>query len=463
MNTLKEIEEVKIFSEAIYQKNLWYPYTIKKVLDSGFYKKRLKENQNDLDYIIYKLEQFCHCLMEYPQVNRFNLSQVVFSLLKNNDSFICMSEKEINKKIIQKELNKIDFAIINDEIQERMIIDTKSHKDKDVDFKDPEELEKIILNLINTYNFPYSDILTKFFLELNLADIFKFRNDYKSKNIKRTEIGLMNLLNHLNYLIYILDATFEKDDLFIFRMLELYLFSKNELKDYFIYCLSFDNSNFMKASENISERNIGILLKGFSDGMLHIKECYFVEFSKFDNSEFGTFRNSTKQYRYDCLKDFCSKLDNKSIYTIYSISHIEKDIETLDYIKELDDLAKDVKAKKKKILMTKQELTEKQRTLILDIMDKIKYDSNKFKDITLNNLYQVGRMITFLSFKICIESHDYDVKITKNNRDLVWHVKDNNEKFIREVCVCVADVERIISLIYRHIEETKLKIEYNLS
>ena len=476
MTKVKELEVknvVEIVEELIYQKNLWYPYTIRKVLCSKTFQKYLKDySEEQINKIIFVMENICHWIKGKPNVNIFNLSNVVSSLFIENNEILKYSldfieKKELNieqsgySKIIERKLNKIDYKVLNEKVTDELIIQ-KFNSVKEVDFKNTIELEKTLLKLINNNNLPYSDILTKFFLELDLTDAFKFRNDYKSKDIKKTEKGLLNLLNYLNHLAYILDVTFKKNNLFIFRMLELYLFSKKELKDYFISCLSFDNSNFMATSKNISEKNNAILLKGFTNGLLHIKECYFFESSKFDNSDLGIFRNFTRQYRYDFIKDFCSKLDNNSIYTIYSIGHIEKDTETINHIKELDDLAKDINSKKIKVLMTKQELTEQQRILILDIMDKIQYDSNKFKDIVLNNLYQIGRMATFLSFKVCIENYDYDVRITKNNKDLVWHVFDNRKKIIRELCVCVGDVERIIKLINKYIKEKELLEQYNL-
>ncbi len=477
MTKAKDLEVnnvVKIVEETIYQMNIWYPYTIRKVLCSKLCQEYLKNDINiKIEKIIYVIENVCHWLKGKPHVKLLNLSSVIDVVLIENDEILkkiiyCVEKNEIDieknglDKVLDIELKKIDFKLLNSRIYEDSLIISKSASSEEIDFKNTEELEKIILNLINSNNLSYSDLLTKFFIELDLEYFFKFRNDYKIKRIKRNENGLITILNYLNVLIYKLDEVFERDNLFLIRMLEIYLFPKTQLKDYFIQCLMLDDDDFEKKINHISEKNFGIILRGFEDGLLRMKNYYLVEFSNYNNSVFGNFRGTTRSYQHDCVKKFFAELENQSIYTVYNISHI-KDSEVGQYQNQMKSLINDIIQKRKDISVTKQEITEEQKELILAIMERLDKNQNIFKDIALHNLNQTGRDINILSFKLCVENNNFEIKISKHNKDLIWYATDNGKKIIRELCVCAEDVERVLQLINRYIKEKELVKKYQLT
>ncbi len=465
MTKVKDV--VAIVEELIYQKNLWYPYTIRKVLCSKSCQKYLKNySEEQIDKVISVMENICHWIKGMSNVNTFNLSNVVSTIFIEKDEilkelFSCIEKNELNieqsgySKTIEEELKKIDYKILNEKVTDELII-RNFNSAKKVDFRNTIELEKTLLKLINNNNLIYSDLLIKFFLELDLEYFFKFRNDYKIREIENNEKGLISLLNQMSLLIYRLDKVFERDILFLLNMLELYLFSKNTLKDYFIDCLTLREDNYM------SNKNFGIILHGFEDGLIHMKNYYLIESFKYNNSEYGNFRHTTESYQIDWLRKFCLGLENQSIYTVYTLSHIKNDSEAKQYKKQMESLINDITQKKSNILIRKQEITEEQKKLILAIMERLDKNQEIFRDVGLQNLNQLGREVTFLSFKAYIKKHSFDIRIAKYNKDLVWYVLYNRKKIIRELCVCVEDVERIIKLINNYIKEKELIEQYHL-
>lgn len=471
MIKVKELEiknAVEIVEELIYQKNLWYPYTIRKVLCSKSCQKYLKHHSDEqINKIIYVMENICHWIKGKSNINIFNLSSVVSTIFIEKDEILkellsCIEKNELNieqsgyRKTIEEELKKIDYKILNERVTDESII-RNFNSAKKVDFRNTIELEKTLLKLINNNNLPYSDLLIRFFLELDLEYFFKFRNDYKCSKIKNDEKGLMSLINQLSLLIYKLDKVFERDILFLLNMLELYLFSKAGLKDFFIDCLMLKEDNYM------SNRYFGFIFHGFEHGLVYMKNYYLIESFKYNNSKYGSFRHTTDSYQIDWLRKFCLGLENQSIYTVYSLHKIKKNNEVEQYEKQIESFINDIAQKRNDILIRKQEITEEQKKLILVIIEKLDKNQEIFKDIALQSLNQIGQFATFLSFKAYIKNHSFDIRIVKSNMDLVWDVFDNRKRIIRDLCVCVGDVERIIKLINNYINEEELIEQYHLN
>lgn len=482
MNTLEEVEvkngvlRNKKISEMLHCKNLWYPCTVKKILTGAYFKNYLfKISDEDLDYLVNSLEHFCHCLFEIPEVNSYNISNIAMFVIAENEEireeiYSCHKENNTNFKDkrnilhlkIKQAIKKINFKEINLDLDERFLfIDPSKESKDDIGLVSNEELEYIILSLIEKNNFSYSDILTKFFLELDLNYIFKFRKDYTTRNLIKSKRNLMVLLNNLNNMLYEVHKLFVRDGLFLYRMLQTSLFTEDELKNYFKKSLTIKNINFNNDfCEQISIENKYIIIRGFINGLSSIKNCYYIQFGDYNNCNMGDFKYLPDEIKCVYLKDFCSKLENSSIYTLYCAKEYSKD-EITKHIDNLDSLVNDIYDKQKMILVIKQELSQEQKSLVLSIMSKLENDK-VYSEICLSNLNRVEKQAEILSFNISLNEIKCFVQLSKNNSDLYWNLYYKKKKILREICVCEEDINRLKLFFQKYIKNEELMKKYSL-
>lgn len=483
MKTLKEVEAVKSsrskkdIIERTFEKNNYFPYTVKKIITGAYFIDYASScSDNDLEYLINSTEHFCHCLCNMNGINSFNISNVAMYVIaesKNIQDEILGSnnqnKRDFNdkKKIyyfkLKQVLEDININEINSELRKNnLYVDINEDIEEDLDYLNNKELETIIFELIEKYNFSFSDILMKFFLEVDLGSILNFT---KGIYIKKSKYNLAVLINLLNSLIYETMKLFDKDSIFLYRMIQVYIFKPDEISRYFKIFLEeiskTKNKNLIY--NRMSVYNKQILIRNFSNGLLHCKEYYLLEFSKYNNCNFGEFRKITEDLKYKYVKKISKNLENQSIFTLYELGKIT-DKEIGKYIEHIDKLAVDIKSKKRDVCISKQELNEEQKKLILDIVKEInelRLDYN-INCVVMSNLNQIGRIITYLEFDISLSNRLYSVKIGKNNLSLIWYVHYDNKQIYRENCICVTDLHRIYLLIKDYDQTLNKKKQYDL-
>lgn len=258
---------------------------------------------------------------------------------------------------------------------------------------------------------------------------------------------------------------YDRDSVFLYRMLQIYIFKSDEISRYFKTFLE----DISKIKNDILIRNRmlaynkQILIRNFSNGLLHCKEYYLIEFSKFNNCNFGEFRKITDDLKYKYVKKISKNLDNQSIYTIYEVGKIaDKEIEC--YIECINKLALDIETKKHDVRITKQEINGEQKELVLNIVKRVDELQSLYNvsSVVISNLNQIARIATYLEFNISLSDRIYSVKIGKNNLSLIWHVYYDNKQIYRENCICVADLDRIYLLIKDYDQILNVKKQYDL-
>ena len=494
MNTLKEVEVSKEMqyrskeevNEIINQINLYYPYTIKKLINSVYFKNySLSISEDQLTFLIKSLENFCNCLYTFPDVTSFNISNIAMFIIANPDI-----QKEIydgklydlkeRQKVlylkIKKAIQKINIKEINSDIEvTNMYVDPLNESQQELALVQGKDLENTLIELIEKYNFAYSDILVKYILEIDLDYMMKFRADYSNKNLRKNKCNFVILLNSLNDLIFKIHNVFERDGLFLYKMLELYIFSKEEMKEYFrenllaqdrkIHSKSMREEygrNELTLEEEMSYRNNEVLIRGFAGGLSHLKEMYVVRFASFNNCNLSNFKSLPTDIKYNYIKQFFLNLKDKSIFAIYEIHDI-MDSEIFEYEDRIEYLKKDVESNKNSILFMSQMLSQDLKTLVINIFNEIaKHKDHKIKDACMGDLNSTGRIMELLSFKVQFSKILFSIILGKSNNDLIWRIYLNNKQIHREYCVCAEDLNRIFIILDKINEECKIQEKYNL-
>ena len=494
MKALKEIEVLEKMQyrskeevdEKISQVNLYYPYTVKKLINSVYFQNySVSIPDEDLLFLINSLESFCKCLHEFSEVTSFNISNVAMFIITNveiqkeiyDGKIINLSERRTILSLkIKKALRKLDIKEINSDIEKNGIyVEPSKESNQELALIQGKELEKIFIDLIEKYNFAYSDILIKYILEVDLDYMMKFRTDYSNKNLRRNKHNFIVLLNSLNDLILKLHQTFKRDGLFLHKMLQLYLFSKNSMKEYIRQNLlikdkilhtrsmrvEYGKSEFT-LKEEMDYRNNDVLLRGFTDGLSHIKELYIIRFANFNNCNLSNFKGLSQDVKYNYLNEFCKDLNDESIYVLYAVHNII-DNEVFEYKDKLKLLKEDIDKKKKNISFVSQELTDENKNLVINIFDQLsKSKTYKTKDICLSNLKQAGRILELLSFKAEITKRTYSIILGKNNSNLTWRIYLDNKLIYREYCVCAEDLNRLFVILNKINNDYIFQEKYNL-
>lgn len=475
MNLKKEKKSVSNnmrIIEQIYQKNLWYPNTIINILEKLSCHNLMVDSMSEesLNCLINNVEQFCHNITMFEEINSFNISKIALLLVDANETLremmivnepkklVFSAEKGEIYNIILNELEKIDFSLIESQLEsEALCIVQEFNLNENYNTKTDQELESVLLELIRENNFAFSDILTKFFLELDINYYFKFRKMHKTRNLKKDKIHFLLLLNYINNLFYELNKLFKRNNMFLYSMLQENLFGCQKLKEYFLDILSSSiNYNNIDFYNELSYRNRGLITKNFIGGLIHLNSCYIIEFSSFNNCNTSSLIDLPDIEKMKIMMSFSSNLDDATLATIFEMNHIEfPDI--LNYIKQIDLLAKDISHKKKDILLTRQEVTGQQKELIMNFVSKLNKYSIKYENFILGNLMQIGKELVLLYFNLLIEDEYYNVKLIKKNKDLFWYAYDGSQKILRDVCVCESDLKRLYIRLanYKKIKEEK--------
>lgn len=494
MKALKEVEVSKEMQyrskeeveEKINQVNLYYPYTVKKMIKSVYFQNySVSIPDDELLFLINSLEDFCKCLHEFPEVTSFNISNIAMFIISHleiqkeiyDGKVVNLKERRTVLYLkIKKILHKLDIKDINSDIEKNGIyIDPSKENNQELALIQGKDLEKVLTDLIEKYNFAYSDILVKYILEIDLDYMMKFRTDYSNKNLRKNKHNFVVLLNSLNDLVLKLHQTFKRDGLFLHKMLQLYIFSKNSMKEYIRQNLlikekiihpksmrvEFEKSEFT-LKEEINYRNNDILLRGFTDGLSHIKELYVIRFANFNNCNLSNFKGLSQDVKYTYLNEFCKDLKDESIFALYAVHDI-MDNEVFRYKDKLDSLKEDIDKKKKNISFVSQELTDVNKNLVINIFDQLsKSKTYKIKDACLSDLKQVGRILELLSFKIEISKRIYSIILGKNNDDLIWRIYLDNKQIYREYCVCAEDLNRLFVILNKFNDDYMFQEKYNL-
>ena len=126
MMTLKEVEAVervrskKEIDEEVYQRDLYYPYTVKKILNSAYFKGYTNTiSKEQLDYLIKSIEDFCHCLHSVKQITSFNISNVAMFLIAKSEILrkeIYDPNKQLNYNFSERK--KILYVILKQELEQ---------------------------------------------------------------------------------------------------------------------------------------------------------------------------------------------------------------------------------------------------------------------------------------------------------------------------------------------------------
>ncbi len=476
MKALKEVEVSKKMQyrskedviEKLYQTNIYYPYTVKRMLNSIYFKDySLYSTEEDFNYLINSLEHFCHCLHQFDEVNSFNISNIAMSVISNkniqeeiyspdkNNNYNFNKKQKILHFKIMKALKRIDINEINSDLEkDGLYVDPLNENKKELTLIESEELEQLLIELVEKYNFAYSDILVKYIMEVDLGNLMKFKSTFSSRGIRKSRYNFLVFLNALNDLIHKIHITFQRDGMFLHKMIQLYILSKNETKVYIKIFLTKPSNNSRTRGVSLENRisyiNTELLLKGFINGLLHTKELFVIKFVDFNNCNLNNFQSLSQDIKYNYLKQFFADLEDYSIYALYEVHDIN-DSEVFNYSSHLQKMKEDIEAKKSCILFKEQSLSKKEKDLIANIFSELKDNKRyKIKDACLSNLEQVGRILQFLTFKMVIKEYSFNITLAKNNDELVWYIYLNNQKIYREPCVCVEDLNRLFLILDKY-------------
>lgn len=458
--------------EIIYSHSheLNYPYSIKKVLEN----RRIKEIDN-IDVIINNIEQFFLCLSEMKDINPLNISCMGIYLI--NDSLdirnIIFDECDYDIKerklkyyfCIKSSLKKYNINKLNDSIvEETLYADYNNLPLNELQSLNKNQINEIFLKLIYENAFAYSDILVKFILEKGIADLLSFKITY-NKGIKMNMRSFLAIIDSMINLIHELHILFNRNNIFIYKTLKDYIMINSDFQDYFRRII---NENLMsdRFKNNISIDNKVFIINKFIKGLQNMKEYLLIETQNYSNVSFYQFRRTEFSKKYNFVKQFSNKLDDSSIYTVFALSHINKDKEVTNYIEHLENFILDLEKNNKDILVTKQVLNDKQKQVLIDIMasinDYAKEMNIVIKNACLSNLNDFGRNLNFISFNVIQNDNEYLVKISKCNKDLISYIYFEGMIIHRELCIGKEDIKRIIFIINSFDQDYLIKKKYNI-
>ena len=485
MNTLKEVEVVERvrskeeIAEEVYQKNLYYPYTVKKILNSTYFRKYTNTiSKEHLDYLINSLEQFCHCLHGVKDITSFNISNAAMYIIAKSEDLrneIYNPDKELNYNfnekqkvlyvIIKQALQKINIKEIEKDLRkDRIIVDYNNEDHESLEVLNGNEIEKVLFELIEKYDFSYADILTKILLETDLDNLVRFRKNSFYSNLEKSKFTFSIFLNYLNSMLYEINNLYERDGLFLYRMLETCVYTSDEFKNIAKDSFKCDDVRFSEVyCKRLSSISRKFLIKGFIYGMINLKEVYLIEFSQYNNCDLKNFKLLSENDQYKYIKRIASNLEDSNIYLLYEIRKI-KDKEIFNHLDKVEKMIKDISLKKDDILITKQQLSSEDEKLIFRIKEMLEKNKMQYgiTDITLYNLKEIGRTVQLLSLNIMLSNNIYFIKLNKYNNDLVWYIYYNKKQIYREYCVNTNDIERIYLLIKKYDNNLTIRKKYKL-
>ena len=485
MLTLKEVEAVervrskKEIDEEVYQRDLYYPYTVKKILNSTYYKGYTNTiSKEQLDYLIKSIEDFCHCLHSTKQITSFNISNVAMFLIAKSEvvrNEIYDPNKELNYDfserrkilyvILKQELEKISITEIEkDLINGRIIIDFSNESHESLETLNDIEIEEILFSILEKYDFCYADIITKVLLEFDLNDLIKFRKNSFYNDLEKSRYTFCVFLNYLNNMLYEINNLYERDGVFLYRMLETCVYTSDELKKIARDSFKCSDMKFCKEyCERLAFINRKFLIKGFIEGLLNIKELYLIEFAQYNNNDMKNFKMLSESDQYKYIEKICLNLEDTSIYFLYEIRKI-KDKDIFNHLSKADKFVLDVLQKKKDILVTKQQLTEEDEKKVIKIKKMLEKNKLKYNivDITFYDIKEIGRTVQLLTLNILLENNNYFVKLSKYNNDLIWYIYYNRKQIYREYCINTDDIERIYQLISKFNSNLIIRKKYKL-
>ncbi len=191
---------------------------------------------NNYASFIKNLECYYNYLIEKDEVTSLNLSSIGITIfdsfsevqddLLNNDMSNADDYKALKKKV-DKNLTKLDIDTITNDLKNNMRIETNNKSNKELTFKSNIGLEEYIIKLIDSYNYPYSDYMEKFFSELNYDNILKPKKTKFTKELKFTEQNIIYLLNTLNLLFNQVCNVLDKKGNFIYEFVQICFFIVN--------------------------------------------------------------------------------------------------------------------------------------------------------------------------------------------------------------------------------------------
>lgn len=485
MMTLKEVEAVervrskKEIDEEVYQRDLYYPYTVKKILNSAYFKGYTNTiSEEQLDYLIKSIEDFCHCLHSAKQITSFNISNVAMFLIAKSEilrkeiydpnkqfNYNFSERRKILYVILKQELEQISInEIEKDLVNHKIIINFSNESHDSLEILNDIETEEVLFSLIEKYDFCYADIITKVLLEFDLNDLIRFRKNSFYDSLEKSKYTFSVFLNYLNSMLYEIYNLYERDGTFLYRMLETCVYTSEELKK-----LARDSfkCNDIKFTEEYCERlsfiNKKFLIRGYTEGLSNIKELYLIEFAQYNNNDMKSFKTLLVSDQYKYIKKICSNLKDSSIYFLYEIRKI-KDKDIFNYLSKAEQFVSDISENKNDILVTKQQLTNEEVKNVSKIKNVLEKNKEKYNivDISVYNAKEIGRTVQLLSLNILLGNNSYFIKLSKYNNDLIWYIYYNKKQIYREYCINTNDVERIYQLINKYDNNLFIRKKYKL-
>lgn len=434
------------------ERNFLYFFSIKKILFIPNVKKKIKNK--DITNLILNLITYFKYLNQLKTIKPARLSIVGIDIISKNSFLVDLFlEENCNvKKIItdKKIIEEVDFELIDKIVMSNMEINTEKVSDKKLSFKSEEDLKLYLIELIDRYNYPFSEYITKFFLELDYETAFKTRRSHIQLDPVFSDKRFTIILNSMNSYFNEIYNIFQRKGEFIYDLFKSsYLYNQNKIADYLVSLLRRDTFNLNHHKYNTyALASRWTLLRDFSIGLVRLNDFYALDFQDFNVYARGKFADLDVEKQFNIINSLANELSDETIFTIFKIrdltfNNIKQDKKLVN---EIDSLLENDN-KSSKLRLRKQVLSSINKSIIDEFFfNKSKY-INKFKDFKITELekiepkqYSKFDLITF-----CLNYHkkNYKIRIAQNNQELFYYIYYNSKIRIKDKIFRIEDLDRI--------------------